>query len=144
MISIPYQAQHRIAVQQEQQRANDAEDKMKNVSTQGEIRISSLETKLSELSEVVGNYERLRHQDQVALQRFRERVSQLDMENTALARAAHKTAEIDQPNDDANLSVQALVDKIMQLKGLLKVANEKSEKPLNLEGMWVNNNNREC
>ena len=57
-----FQAQHRIQLQQEQRRANDAELQMKHVSHQSEERISSLESKLSELSDVVGDYERLRFQ----------------------------------------------------------------------------------
>ena len=36
--------------------------------------------------------------------------------------------------DDTNLDVQALVDKITRLKGMLKLANERSEKPVNIDG----------
>lgn len=63
-----------------------AEDQLRVRDKQAEERVASLEAKLSELSEVVGNYERLRFQDQSSIQKLRERVSQLDMENTALAR----------------------------------------------------------
>ena len=72
----------------------------------------------------------------MAIQKLRERVTQLDMENTALARAAHQDPQNDDVNQDSNLDVQALIDKIMQLKGMLKLANERSEKPLNIEGMY--------
>ena len=57
-----FQAQHRIRLQQEQKRANEAEQQIRNVSNQSEERVSCLETKLSELSGVVGQYERLRYQ----------------------------------------------------------------------------------
>ena len=66
-------------------------------------------------------------------QRLRERVTQLDLENTALARAARGPTE-NEDADDANLDVQALVDKIVRLKGMLKLANERSEKPVNIDG----------
>ena len=56
------QAQHRIQLQQEQKRTNEAEQQIRNVSNQSEERVSCLETKLSELSGVVGQYERLRYQ----------------------------------------------------------------------------------
>ncbi len=55
-------------MQQEQRRANEAEDRLKVTARQSEERVSSLETKLSELSDVVGNYERLRFQDRTAIQ----------------------------------------------------------------------------
>ena len=77
-------------------------------------------------------------QDQQAIQKLRERVTQLDLENTALARAAHGGISNDNDSttssDDANLDVQALVDKITRLKGMLKLANERSEKPVNIDG----------
>ncbi|CAH1791289.1 unnamed protein product [Owenia fusiformis] len=128
-------AHHRIAVQQEQMRANKAEESMRLVAEQGEERVCGLESKLSELSEVVGNYERLRYQDQLAISKLRDRVTQLDLENTALARAAHTSP--DDPDllndDDKNLDIQALVEKMVKLKGMLKLANERSEKPVNVE-----------
>lgn len=51
-------------MQQEQRKAAEAEARLQQQSKLSEERISSLEEKLSELSEVVGNYERLRFQDQ--------------------------------------------------------------------------------
>ena len=132
-----FQAQHRIAVQQEQKRVNEAESREQSLSQQSEHRVSGLEEKLSELSDIVGNYERLRYQDQVAIQRLKERVTQLDLENTALARVAHTGGGDDAHDnkDDANQDVQALVDKITKLKGMLKLANERSEKPVDIEGI---------
>ncbi len=66
-VECTFQAQHRIQLQQEQRRANDAELQMKHVSHQSEERISSLESKLSELSDVVGDYERLRFQVRIVI-----------------------------------------------------------------------------
>ena len=68
------------------------------------------------------------------LQKLRERVTQLDQENTALARAANSSLDEGEDTEDTNLDVQALVDKITRLKGMLKLANERSEKPVNIEG----------
>ncbi|XP_064621345.1 GRIP and coiled-coil domain-containing protein 1-like [Lineus longissimus] len=126
-------ASHRIQVQMEQKRANEAEERVQLVASQSEQRVSGLEAKLSELSEVVGNYERTRLHDQQAIVRLRERVTQLDMENTALARAAHPNNSEFDSDDDSNLDIQALVDKMMKVKGLLKLANERSERPINVE-----------
>ncbi len=69
-------------------------------------------------------------------------MTQLDLENTALARAAGGSGSHNNDNDsttssdDTNLDVQALVDKITRLKGMLKLANERSEKPVNIDGRF--------
>ncbi|XP_002741891.1 GRIP and coiled-coil domain-containing protein 1-like, partial [Saccoglossus kowalevskii] len=129
-------AQHRMQVQLEQKKAEEAEEKLKLAAETDEKRVASLEDKLSELSEVTGTYERLRYQDQMAIQRLKERVTQLDLENTALARAANKTVPVleDAPtNDDNILDVNSLVEKITKLKGLLKLANQNSEKPVDID-----------
>ena len=127
-------AQHRIDTQQERKRANEAEEQLRLMAHHSEERVCALEAKLSELSEVVGNYERLRYQDQLAIQKLKERVSQLDMENMALARAAHSSGGADVEGDPEELDVQTIVDRLAKLKGLLKLANEKSEKPVDIEG----------
>ena len=75
-------------------------------------------------------------QDQNAIQKLRDRVTQLDMENTALTKAAHHS------NDSVRLysnldtdNVQAIVGQIKQLKSQLKTANEQSLRPAeNIEG----------
>ena len=58
-----------------------------------------------------------------------------------LCRAAHKgtSVEDEDSHDDSNLDVQALVDKITRLKGRLKLANERSEKPVDIEGKYLRN-----
>ncbi|XP_041352317.1 GRIP and coiled-coil domain-containing protein 1-like [Gigantopelta aegis] len=124
-------AQHRTQVQHEQKRAREAEDKLQSCSQSAEDRISSLESKLSELSDVVGNYERLRFQDQQAIHQLRERVTQLDMENTALARAANSPTH--SKVEYSNLDAQGLADQILQLKAFLRKANQRSEKPISIE-----------
>ncbi|XP_077994726.1 GRIP and coiled-coil domain-containing protein 1-like [Glandiceps talaboti] len=127
-------AQHRMQVQLEQRKAVEAEDKLKQLAENDEQRVSNLEAKLSDLSSVVGNYERLRYQDQLSIQRLKERVSQLDLENTALARAANKTPIPDiNDEDESNVDITTLVEKITKLKGLLKLANQRAEKPLDID-----------
>lgn len=68
--------------------------------------------------------------------KLRERVTQLDMENTALSRAASLTPE--KPEcDEENLEAEQLLDKIMHFRSLLKAAVEKSEKDINLSSEIV-------
>ena len=48
--------------------------------------MASLEVKISELSETVGSYVLLREQDQVTMEKLKERIGQLDTENTELTK----------------------------------------------------------
>lgn len=128
-------AQHRLQLQQDLHRVQDAEEKAKLYNQQSETRISELETKLSELSETVGNYERLRFQDQQTIQKYKERANQLDMENMALARAA--SSNNDGLEDLESLDVNTIVDRIIKLKGQLKLVNERSERPVNIEELLM-------
>lgn len=64
-------------MQTEQQRANDAEERARAMSQTSERRIAELESRLSELSEMLGSAERLKLEDQRAMQRLRERVHQV-------------------------------------------------------------------
>ncbi|GAB1607513.1 GRIP and coiled-coil domain-containing protein 1-like [Argonauta hians] len=121
-------SQYHSQVYQEEQRANDAEDSLNNMAEQSEVRVSGLETKLSDLSQVVGNYERLRLQDQQAIQRLKDRVAQLDTENMALVQAAHiprlqKDNKDDDDDDDFDASdVHRIVENIKKYKKLLNTA----------------------
>ncbi|XP_014776944.1 GRIP and coiled-coil domain-containing protein 1 isoform X1 [Octopus bimaculoides] len=139
-------SQYHSQVYQEEQRANDAEDSLNNMAEQSEERVSGLEAKLSDLSEVVGNYERLRLQDQQAIQRLKERVAQLDTENMALAQAAHIPDMKKDLEEDTDVNdVQVLVDKIKKYKLLLNTAlNQKSEKSFELDDIVYNDLAADC
>lgn len=141
-------SQYQSQVCQEQKRANDAEENLNTMAEQSEERVSGLEAKLSELSEVVGNYERLRLQDQQAIQRLKERVAQLDTENMALVQAAHTPdfrKDLDDNEADTNLDIQTLVAKIGKLKKLLKLAlHQKTERSYELEGVFYSDLTADC
>ncbi|XP_019641418.1 PREDICTED: GRIP and coiled-coil domain-containing protein 1-like [Branchiostoma belcheri] len=127
---------HRLQIQQEQTRANEAETRLKQLEAEREARVANLEAKLAELSVVVGNYDKIRQQDQEAMEKLKERIAQLDMENTALARVANNKVQSDDP-DDSNLDVHALKEKILKLIGLMKIANERSDQPLPPEDLYT-------
>ena len=82
--------------------------------------MANLESRLQELSETVGNYDRVRQSDQNALQKLRERIAQLDQENKNL-----QTVEIvnDFGDNDTNLDVQSLIERILRLRTMLRDAN---------------------
>ena len=64
-----------------QQRADDAELQLQLMSQQSETRAVGLESRLSELSETLGNVERLRQQDQQIIQKLRERLVQVCLQD---------------------------------------------------------------
>ena len=63
-----------MSLDAEQKRANEAETKLEAQAKLDEERVASLEAKLSELSDIVGNYDRQREQDQIAIQFVIKRV----------------------------------------------------------------------
>ena len=73
---------------------------------------------MSQLSDMVGNYEKLRYNDQQAIQKLKDRVTQLDIENTALAKVASPEP------DSSTMSVDDITDKLKALKSSLREACE--------------------
>lgn len=86
------------------------------------------EFKLSELSEVVGNYEKLKFQDQMVIQKLKERLQQLDVENTALSQHS-PTTEIPDNNRQTVNELESLREQIHKLKTALKYAVENTSLP---------------
>ena len=73
--------------------------------------MANLESRLQDLSESVGTYDRLRQVDQQAMQKLKERITQLDQENQSLM--VHKEQDLDGDND-SNLDVQSLIERILR------------------------------
>ncbi|XP_045159966.2 GRIP and coiled-coil domain-containing protein 1-like [Mercenaria mercenaria] len=132
-------AQHNLMMQEDEDRAKDVEFKAQAYSVQCETRIAELESKLSELSETVGNYERLRFQDQQTVQKLKERISQLDQENTVLAEASTAKSVKDEDITD----IPTLVEKITALKTKLKVANSQTDQPVNIGELLLDDSDSE-
>ncbi|KPP69300.1 GRIP and coiled-coil domain-containing protein 1-like [Scleropages formosus] len=120
-------------VQQEMWKATQAEERLRERVQLEEARVASLEGRVSELSELLGTCEKARQKDQLAAQKLRERVLQLDMENKTLAIAASSRAPVDLTLDEANLDVNVLKDKMEKVKRLLLLASQKSQQPLEIE-----------
>lgn len=91
--------------------------------------------KLSELSEVVGNYEKLRLQDQQAIQKLKDRLQKLDSENATLSRQL-SIDENQMPDNEKELreneTPEDLKKQVFKLKGLLKIALNSSDTQVNL------------
>ncbi|XP_057342043.1 GRIP and coiled-coil domain-containing protein 1 isoform X1 [Microplitis mediator] len=70
---------HRIAIHEERKRAAAAEQQSKALEAIHEARVVGLETRLAELSDTVGGYERLRQIDQHAIQKLKDQLSELQL-----------------------------------------------------------------
>lgn len=131
---VEVKAQHQAALEQEQKRSGSAQARLHQQTTGSEARVASLESRLQELSQAVGTYDRLRMQDRAAIQRLRERLSQLAQENAALASAAGIGAKATElpSSQDSNLDVKTLLDRFGKMRLLLKEFNQRAEKPVDL------------
>lgn len=131
---VEVKAQHQAALEQEQKRSGNAQARLHQQTTGSEARVASLESRLQELSQAVGTYDRLRMQDRAAIQRLRERLSQLAQENAALASAAGIAAKATElpSSQDSNLDVKTLLDRFGKMRLLLKEFNQRAEKPVDL------------
>lgn len=127
---------HRHDLERAEQKASKAEERSVSIQGQQESRVANLESRLQELSETVGTYDRLRQADQSAMQKLRERIAQLDQENKHLQSSPKRDqpfkAELDGDND-SNLDVQSLIERILRLRTMLRDANRRSENPVDLD-----------
>ncbi|XP_053974391.1 GRIP and coiled-coil domain-containing protein 1-like isoform X1 [Hylaeus volcanicus] len=69
--------QHLNAIREEQKRAAAAEQQARVLVLTHETRVAGLEARLAELSEIVGSYDRLRQQDQQAIQKLKDQLMNL-------------------------------------------------------------------
>uniref|UniRef100_A0A1B6CLB2 GRIP domain-containing protein n=1 Tax=Clastoptera arizonana TaxID=38151 RepID=A0A1B6CLB2_9HEMI len=112
--------QHSIAITREQERAAEAEERANKLAAMHEERVANLEAKLAELSQTVGSYDRLRQEDQTAILKLKERLVQL---------------EIERGEEKSDTNIDTLVGQFQHLKGVIEAANNKSEKPLNIQSL---------
>ncbi|KAJ8373762.1 hypothetical protein SKAU_G00043420 [Synaphobranchus kaupii] len=123
-----------LQLQQEMRKAAQADERLREHAQQEEARVASLEERVSELSELVGACEKAKLKDQRTVQKLRERILQLDMENKTLAIAASARASTaDLIIDEASLDVNVLKDKLETVKRLLFLASQRSRQSLGVE-----------
>ncbi|RZF46461.1 hypothetical protein LSTR_LSTR012536 [Laodelphax striatellus] len=117
--------QHTAAIQKEQERASEAEKQTKKLVAMHEERVANLEARLAELSHTVGNYDRVKEEDQCAIRKLKERLVQLELEHgdeTAL-------------KEESSLEVETLVSKLKYIKSLVDKANENAENPVDVQAV---------
>ena len=114
-------ASHKLALLTEQNKAREAELRTMEVEKSSEERISNLESKLSDFTDTLSQYECARNENMSSINNLKERVAQLDLENALLSQAVGKNGD-----DDVNLSVDAIELELQRYKELYKVARAKA------------------
>ncbi|XP_030072672.1 GRIP and coiled-coil domain-containing protein 1 [Microcaecilia unicolor] len=118
---------------QEMRKAALADEQLRQHSQMEEQRVASLEARISEVSELLGTYEKAKQKDQMTIQKLKERIVQLDMENKTLAIAASSRSLADLNVEETNLDINVLKDKMEKLKKMLQLAAKRSPHSLDIE-----------
>lgn len=126
--------QHSIAIKNEQQRAFLAEERSKNLAELHEERVANLESRLAELSQTVGTYDRLRNQDQENIAKLKEQIAQMSL-NHSIASTPQFNLEEDIAADNEK-SISSLIEEILYLKNILLLKNAKLTNPLDISDIF--------
>ncbi|XP_035425179.1 GRIP and coiled-coil domain-containing protein 1 [Cygnus atratus] len=118
---------------QEMRKTAQAEEQLRQHAQMEEQRVADLEGQVSEVSGLLGTYEKAKQKDQLVIQKLKDRIVQLDQENKTLAVAASSRSPLDVSVEEANLDVNVLKDKMEKLKKLLQAAAKKSQPALDIE-----------
>ncbi|NXE14580.1 GCC1 protein, partial [Lophotis ruficrista] len=118
---------------QEMRKTAQVEEQLRQCAQTEERRVADLERQVSEVSELLGTYEKAKQKDQAVIQKLKDRLVQLDLENKTLAIAASSRSPLDLHVEEANLDVNVLKDKMEKLKKLLQAAAKKSQPALDVE-----------
>ncbi|GFR09022.1 GRIP and coiled-coil domain-containing protein 1 [Trichonephila clavata] len=86
--------QYLTRIDEEKKRAELTEEKLKLFTFVKEKRITSLENKISELSTIVGEHDKVRQQDQLTIQKLKAKISQLQVEYSAMAQIPDTNSQI--------------------------------------------------
>uniref|UniRef100_A0A069DZE9 Putative myosin class ii heavy chain n=1 Tax=Panstrongylus megistus TaxID=65343 RepID=A0A069DZE9_9HEMI len=113
--------QHIQSSIKEQEKIQEAEEKSRRLAAAHEERVVNLEARVAELSQTIGIYDRLRQSDQIAIDKLKERLLQLEME--------HGEEKSDSNVDD-------LISKLRHIKNLIDTTNLTSEKPVDIKALW--------
>ncbi|NXM31457.1 GCC1 protein, partial [Oxyruncus cristatus] len=116
-----------VQLVQEMKKTAQAEEQLRHRAQMEERRVADLEAQVSQVSELLGTYEKAKQKDQQVIQKLKDRIVQLDLENKTLAIAASSRAPGDIHGEEANLDVNVLKDKMEKLKKLLQAATGKSQ-----------------
>ncbi|NXY55017.1 GCC1 protein, partial [Callaeas wilsoni] len=111
-----------LQLMQEMKKTAQAEEQLRQRSQREEQRVAELEAQVSQVSELLGTYEKAKQRDQGTIQRLKDRIVQLDLENKTLAIAASSRSLGEVGVEEATLDVTVLKEKMEKLRKLLQAA----------------------
>jgi len=103
----------------EQKKSIQAEEMLKSRQVHEERRVAELESRLTDLSSIVGNYDKQRQNDQLLIQDLQQKLHTFD----------EVTTDKKQSKDD-EVQVSDLHEQLFKLKSLLKISVRKSDQNL--------------
>lgn len=142
--------QHAIAIKNEQRRVLQAEEQSRHQAALHEDRVANLEARLAELSNTVGNYDRLRQQDQESIQVLRKKLQDLERSSDSQSSLPSEliSSDVDhRRRRKSNIAsdISAIVEEIMHLKKLLLAENSRSTNPVDISKVFsVNADHTQC
>lgn len=129
------QIEHQAALKLEKEKARNVEDDAKKLTAAQEERVINLETRLAELSETIGSYDRLRLQDQVEIQKLKELIAHRDVDQNLLAPSQNVEVVFDDYDD--------MVEKILKLKHDLQIMAIKYGKEEDFKNLFPDNHSKD-
>lgn len=124
--------QHKIAIENEQKRTFNLNEQNKRLAEIHEERVANLEARLAELSNTVGSYHRLRSEDQDSINKLKEKLSNLQLNQKPF-----------QPSEKKKFSMSSLIEEILNMKYLLIEENSKLAEPIDLSKIFKIETKRE-
>lgn len=121
--------QHCIALKNEQMKALFAEERNKKLAILHEDRVANLESRLAELSNTVGNYDRLRQKDQDSIHKLKEKLSKLSVSQM----------EAKSPADRSEVDIPKAIEEILRLKKFIQAENAHLQNPIDLGEFFFQN-----
>ncbi|KAL8222595.1 UNVERIFIED_CONTAM: GRIP and coiled-coil domain-containing protein 1 [Gekko kuhli] len=95
-----------------------------------ERRVTSLEVQMSEVSELLGTYEKAKQKDQVSIHKLKDRIAQLDLENKTLAMAASSRSPLEglpAEEEGGSPDINVLREKMEKLRQLAQAAAKRGQ-----------------
>ncbi|XP_013099164.2 GRIP and coiled-coil domain-containing protein 1 [Stomoxys calcitrans] len=130
--------QHAVAIKSEQRRVQLAEEQSRKQAVLHEDRVANLEARLAELSKTVGNYDRLRQQDQDSIHVLKRQLQDLERttNESCSARQNIIPENIGQRLPATDTDMGHIVDEIIRLKKIILKENGRSANPIDLTNIF--------
>lgn len=128
--------EHAEQIRNESKRNQQLEKKITQLNEENAQRLSKNESHVAELSEQIGLIEKQRAQDQMTIQRLKERLAQLDVENALLTKATtfeHEENQSDEIENENHPDLESVMKHLAKIKVLIRMANDRFGKSLTIE-----------